>query len=73
MYSFDLDIIHGVNWDVIPCVLLDPLLQFLFILTLDMDESFDKVTLINLRQKLLQIVETINPLVNASESVADQV
>lgn len=72
MDSLDLDIIHGIERNVVSSLIFNPLLQLHLVLSLDFDEVGHEVGVVSVRHELLQVVERGDPLVDATESIADQ-
>lgn len=73
VYSFDLDIVHCVEWDVESCALLNPLLKSFLVVFLDLDKSLLEVRVISIWSQLSQVLKESNPLINASKGLTEQV
>ena len=72
MNSLHLDIIHGVDWDVITGLLLNPFSKSVLVLDLDLDELVNEGLVGSIWHKELQVVESGDPLIDTTEGVTDQ-
>jgi len=54
VYSLDLNIIDGINWNIDTAVVLDPLLQADLVVSLDLDKSFNKRFIVSVGLQLSQ-------------------
>lgn len=70
--SLYLNIEHGVNWNIITCLFLDPSSECSFILFFNLNELVNESLVGGIWRKLSQIVKSSDPLVNTSKSVTDE-
>ena len=73
VYTFDLNVVERVERDIVASVVLNPLLEALFVLFFDFDKFVNKLAVLCLSAQLLESVKTSDPLVNATNSLTDEV
>jgi len=63
MYTLDLNIEEGVDWDIDASGFLYISLQLCFVLTLDLYKTVDKIFVVNVVTELFKGIQASNPLV----------
>lgn len=71
--TLDLYIVKCVDWDLDSGLLLDPLREPLFIISLYLDKFLDEVRVGLESCQTLQVLQARDPLVHASDRVGDEV
>lgn len=71
--SLDLNVKHGVDWNIVSSLGFDPGGQSSLVLLLDINELILELLVGGVRHQVSQVVESGDPLINTSESLTDQV
>lgn len=70
--SLNLNVVHSVDWDIEAGVVFDPLLEVNFIFSLDSNELFLEAWVSGVGIKLLEVVKSSNPLIDATKSITNK-
>jgi len=73
MYSLNLDIVKGVEWDVDAGPFFNPSLKLSFALSLDINELLHESLVGGVGHKLLEVIKRSNPFINSTKSFTNKI
>lgn len=72
MYSLNLNIVHGIEWDVITGSFLDPSLELHLVISLNVNKLLHERSVGGVWGDVVQVVEAGDPLIDSSEGIAEK-
>ena len=72
MNSLNLDVIQGIDRDIISSLFFNPRSKLGFVLLLNLDELFLELLVIGIWKQVSQVIKSSNPFINTTESITNE-